>query len=284
LEIQVVDTYLISWVRPEAMSVGPGEGFVIEGWLDTPSAAGNVDATISLKTNEDKKPEVILTARAEVKLPPAVSPARLDFGKINEDVLPVTKFVEISSNGVAAQELASTLCLVSSEDFVKTTEFSVEGNVLRCGVILTEDIPAGYIDARLQLQESGRKTREIPLHVDVCGDLEVYPPWYFLVSCEADKKLSQTIHVTGIGRGARVDVVPPTFDIASKECFEIREEDGDITLILDPQKGFSREGIYDGHLGVTQLSDDGQPVGRPVRVPLRVVVKRDTKGTSGAAG
>jgi len=55
LEIQVVETHLFSWVRPEAASVGPGEGFVIEGWLDTPSTAGNVDATISLKTNDRKE-------------------------------------------------------------------------------------------------------------------------------------------------------------------------------------------------------------------------------------
>lgn len=125
-----------------------GEHVSLRGILAVPEA-GSMAGSITLATNDPKRPTVELTATGQIARYLSIRPESLDFGEIHKSELPVTQNLVIQKAELPLIGALSEIAPLSIPPYLFVTITSIDRERVRIDATLSADAPTGLLHSLL---------------------------------------------------------------------------------------------------------------------------------------
>jgi hypothetical protein len=251
--------------------IGPKKKGTITAYITASESEGPFGSTITLRTNDPRRPEVVLKIRGIAETVMKAVPPSLLFGDIAAESLPQTKTLVVRPGKLATPNMLARLKAdCKNECFqVETNRSGEEASVL---VTLCKEAPIGAVRSSIVLSVDEFDNYEISVPVIACvtGDYEVRPTCLFYGRVAPGATTMRECHVRRLDNAETLELVGSPRSRRDSLDVNVEYAEGEAIVKVVLQAGL-KAGTYEDVLKLRlKPKDGGQP--QYFQIPIIYVV------------
>lgn len=258
--------------------IAPEGRGTITAYITASKSEGPFGSTISLKTNDPRRPEVVLKIQGMAQTVMTTSPHSLLFGDTAAKMLPESKRLVVRPGKLATPDMLAHL-KVSCENACFRVEATGNGEEVDLLVTLGAETPLGAVRGSLvlSLDEFEDYKVSVPIVGCVTGDYHIRPTCLFFGKVAPGVVATRECHIAPLADGETLKFVDRETSNGNLLEVDVAYREGE-AVVKAALRGGDSAGTYEDLLSLAVVRKDG---GRPQHLQIPIIyVVADSEGRS----